>query len=73
MSAACAARAGLDPASLVFYDVATLYFEANAGDGFRESGFFKKRCLEPQITIGLAHPPGRLPADGQRVRDIRCG
>jgi hypothetical protein len=53
LSAACAAHAGLGPASLVLYDVSTLYFETDAGDGFRESGFSKERRLEPQITIGL--------------------
>ena len=39
ISAACAAHAGLGPASLVLYDVSTLYFETDAGDGFREPGF----------------------------------
>ena len=39
LSAACAAHAGLGPASLVLYDVSTLYFETDAGDGFREPGF----------------------------------
>ena len=53
LSAACAAHAGLGPASLVLYDVSTLYFETDAGDGFREPGFSKERRLEPQITIGL--------------------
>jgi hypothetical protein len=53
LAAVCAARAGLGPASLVLYDVSTLYFEADAGDGFREPGFSKERRLEPQITIGL--------------------
>jgi hypothetical protein len=53
LSAACVARAGLGPASLVLYDVSTLYFETDAGDGFREPGFSKERRLEPQITIGL--------------------
>ena len=53
ISAACAARAGLGPASLVLYDCSTLYFETHEGDGFRESGFSKERRLEPQITIGL--------------------
>jgi Transposase DDE domain len=33
--------------------VSTLYFETDAGDGFRESGFSKERWLGPQITIGL--------------------
>jgi transposase len=50
---ACAAHAQLGPASLVLYDVSTLYFETAAGDGFREPGFSKERQLEPQITIGL--------------------
>jgi hypothetical protein len=53
LSAACAAHARLGPASLVLYDVSTLYFEAHEGDGFREPGFSKERRLEPQITIGL--------------------
>ena len=30
-----------------------MYFETDAGDGFREPGFSKERRLEPQITIGL--------------------
>src|SRR5437763_5948826 len=33
--------------------VSTLYFETDAGDASRESGFSKERRLEPQITIGL--------------------
>jgi hypothetical protein len=53
VSAACAAHAGLGPASLVLFDVSTLYFETDEGDGFREPGFSKERRLEPQITIGL--------------------
>jgi hypothetical protein len=53
LSAACAAHARLGRASLVLYDVSTLYFETGKGDGFRESGFSKERRLEPQITIGL--------------------
>jgi hypothetical protein len=53
LAAVCAAQAGLGPASLVLYDVSTLYFETDAGDGFREPGFSKERRLEPQITIGL--------------------
>ena len=53
LSAACAAHARLGPASLVLYDVSTLYFETDRGDGFREPGFSKERRLEPQITVGL--------------------
>lgn len=52
--AACNAdHVGLGPATLVLYDVTTLYFETHQGDGFRESGFSKERRLEPQITVGL--------------------
>jgi len=53
LSAACAAHARLGPASLILYDVSTLYFETDRGDGFREPGFSKERRLEPQTTIGL--------------------
>jgi hypothetical protein len=53
LSEACAAHARLGPASLVLYDVSTLYFEADQGDGVREPGFSRERRLEPQITIGL--------------------
>ncbi len=53
LAAACAVHAALGPASLVLYDVSTLYFETDAGDGFREPGFSKERRLEPQITLGL--------------------
>jgi hypothetical protein len=53
LAAACAAHARLGPASLVLYDVSTLYFETDAGDGFREPGFSKERRLDPQIVIGL--------------------
>lgn len=37
----------------MLYDESTLYFETDAGDGFREPGFSEERRLEPQITIGL--------------------
>ena len=53
LAAACAAHVGLGPATLVLYDVTTLYFETDTGDGFREPGFSKEQRLEPQITVGL--------------------
>jgi Transposase DDE domain len=53
LSSACASHARLGPASLVLYDVTTLHFETDAGDGFREPGFSKERRLDPQITLGL--------------------
>jgi hypothetical protein len=61
LAAACARHAQLGPASLVLYDVSTLYFETDAGDGFREPGFSKERRLEPQITIGLLTDAAEFP------------
>ena len=61
LAAACAAHAQLGRASLVLYDVSTLYFETDAGDGFREPGFSKERRLDPQITIGLLTDAGGFP------------
>ncbi len=61
LAAACAAHARLGPASLVLYDVSTLYFETDAGNGFHEPGFSKERRLDPQITIGLLTDQGGFP------------
>ncbi|WP_456300017.1 IS1634 family transposase [Salinispora pacifica] len=52
LARACAAHVRLGPATLLLYDVTTLYFETDEGDGFREPGFSKERRLEPQITVG---------------------
>jgi hypothetical protein len=51
--AATCGHAGLGPASLVLYDVSTLYFESDAGMGSASPGSPKERRLDPQITIGL--------------------
>jgi hypothetical protein len=53
LSGVLAARAELGPSALLLYDVTTLWFETDEGDGFREPGFSKERRLEPQITVGL--------------------
>ena len=53
LAGVCADHVGLGPATLVLYDVSTLYFDIDHGDGFREPGFSKERRLEPQITVGL--------------------
>ena len=39
LARACAVHAGLGPATPCLYDVTTLYFETDTGDGFREPGF----------------------------------
>ena len=61
LSADCAAHAQFGPASLVLFDVSTLYFETDAGDGFREPGFSKGRRLELQITLGLLTDASGMP------------
>ncbi len=39
---------------LMFYDVTTLYFEADYGDEFRETGFSKDgKHSQPQVVLGL--------------------
>lgn len=53
LAGACAARADLGPSALVLFDVSTLHFETDTGDGFREPGYSKERRIDPQITIGL--------------------
>jgi hypothetical protein len=68
LSAACAAHAALGPASLVLYDVSTLYFETDQGDGFREPGFSKGAPAGAADHHRPAGRRGRVPADGQRVR-----
>lgn len=45
----------------MLYDVSTLYFETDAGDGFPGPGFSKERRLDPQITIGLLANTARFP------------
>jgi hypothetical protein len=65
LAAACARHAGLGPASLVLFDVSTLYFETDAGDGFRESGFSKER---PSDAACLSE---RAAGVGSLVRRIR--
>ena len=39
LAAACAAHTSIGPTSLILFDVSTLYFEIDEGDGFREPGF----------------------------------
>lgn len=53
VTSVCADTAGIGPTSLVLYDVTTLYWESDEGDGFREPGFSKERCIDPQITVGM--------------------
>jgi hypothetical protein len=72
LAAACAAHAQLGPASLVLFDVSTLYFETDQGDGFREPGFSKERRLDPQITIGLLTDASGFPLTVQAFEGNRA-
>jgi hypothetical protein len=49
------------PATLARLDVTTLYFETDAGDGFREPGFSKEWRPEPQITVGILTDAAGIP------------
>jgi hypothetical protein len=53
LSGACVAAAALGPSALVLYEMTTLWFETDTGDGFREPGLSKDPRLDPQITVGL--------------------
>ena len=71
LASACAAHVNLGPATLVLYDVSTLYFETDQGDGFREPGYSKERRLEPQITIGLLTDARGFPLMVEGSRETR--
>lgn len=50
------------PLSIVFYDVTTLYFEAEHEDDFRQTGFSKDgKHQQPQIVLGLLVSSGGYP------------
>ena len=65
IAAACAAHARLGPATLVLYDVSTLYFETDQGDGFREPGFsnYAEVVVMPRSSSasGCSHWSARFP------------
>jgi hypothetical protein len=61
LSGVCTAAADLGPSALILYDVTTLWFETDTGDGFREPGFSKERRLDPQITVGLLTDASGMP------------
>jgi hypothetical protein len=63
ISATLAARAAIGPASLVLYDVTTLYFETDKADELRIPGFSKERRLEPQIVVGLLTDASGFPLE----------
>ena len=76
LSGACAAAAQIGPSALVLYDVTTLWFDTDTGDGFREPGFSKERRLDPQITVGLLTDATGMPLmidafEGNRPRPRR--
>ncbi len=50
-------------ASLVLYDVSTLYFETENEDALRKVGMSKERRVDPQIQIGLLVDPAGFPLE----------
>lgn len=55
-------REATGPISVVFYDMTTLYFEAENEDDLRKVGFSKDgKHQHPQILLGLLVAPGGLP------------
>jgi hypothetical protein len=54
LSEACAAHVRLGPASLVLYDVSTLYFETDQGDGFRDAGMISEANQKAIEAEGLS-------------------
>jgi hypothetical protein len=66
LSAACAAHTGQGLASLVLYDVSTLYPETDEGDGFPRAWVLQGGADHDRA----ARRRRRLPADGQRVRGL---
>jgi hypothetical protein len=74
LAAACSAHAGLGPASLVLYDVSTLYFETDAGTGSARAGSPRSAVcpdgtpVTTEFVIGAYH---RLFEIDQEVRPDR--
>ena len=68
LSAACAAHARLGPASLVLYDVSTLYFETDAGRRVPRARVLQGAAAGAADHHRPAHRAGRVPAHGLRVR-----
>ena len=54
--------------SLVLYDVTTLYFEAEKEDELRKVGYSKERRVDPQIVVGSAGGPARVPTRDRLLR-----
>lgn len=52
-------------ASLVLYDVTTLYFETETEDDLRKVGMSKERRVDPQIQVGLLVDPAGFPLEVQ--------
>ena len=50
-------------ASLVLYDVTTLYFETDTEDDLRKVGMSKERRVDPQIQVGLLVDPAGFPLE----------
>jgi len=68
LSEACAAHARLGPASLVLYDVSTLYFQTDQGARVPRAGVLQGAQAGASDHDRAADRAGRVPADGERFR-----
>jgi hypothetical protein len=59
------AKTAAGRASLVLYDVTTLYFESETEDELRKVGMSKERRVDPQIQVGLLVDPSGFPLEVQ--------
>ena len=57
LSGGFAARADLGPSALLLYDVTTLWFETDEGDGFREPGFPSSVAWNHRSPSGCSPTP----------------
>lgn len=60
---ACWRHSAIGAASLVLYDVTTLYFETETEDELRKVGMSKERRVDPQIQVGLLVDPSGFPLE----------
>ena len=61
IATSCAAHAGLGPATLVLYDVTTLYFETDEGDGSASQGSARSNAWSHR-SLSACWP---MPADSR--------
>lgn len=67
LARACAEHVRLGPATLLLYDVTTLYFEADEGDGVPRAGVFQGEAPGAADRRRSTNRRVRVPVDGARL------